>query len=214
AALRELAAKAPDAIARLKGIGLSGQMHGATLLDEAGAVLRPCLLWNDTRSHDQAARLDELPAFRALSGNIVFPGFTAPKVLWVAEHEPEIFARTAKVLLPKDYLSYWLTGRMVSDMSDSAGTAWLDVGKRAWSPELLQHSGMRDDQMPELLEGTGLVGPLRGDLAAELGLPDGVQVVAGGGDNAASACGAPAISPACRARCILSAPISCTALNG
>lgn len=189
AALRELAAKAPEAIARLKGIGLSGQMHGATLLDEAGAVLRPCLLWNDTRSHAQAARLDALPAFRALSGNIVFPGFTAPKVLWVAEHEPEIFARTAKVLLPKDYLSYWLTGRMVSDMSDSAGTAWLDVGKRAWSPELLQHSGMRGDQMPELLEGTGLVGPLRGDLAAELGLPDGVQVVAGGGDNAASACG-------------------------
>lgn len=189
AALRELVARAPDAVKQLKGIGLSGQMHGATLLDGAGVVLRPCLLWNDTRSHVQAARLDAMPDFRELSGNIVFPGFTAPKVLWVAENEPDIFKRTAKVLLPKDYLSYWLTGHMVSDMSDSAGTSWLDVGARAWSDRLLEASGMTRAQMPDLLEGTGIVGMLRPELAAELGLPDGVQVVAGGGDNAASACG-------------------------
>ena len=189
AALRELVARAPDAVAQLRGIGLSGQMHGATLLDEAGRVLRPCLLWNDTRSHVQAARLDAMPDFRRISGNIVFPGFTAPKALWVAETEPEIFARTARVLLPKDYLSYWLTGRMVSDMSDSAGTSWLDVGARTWSDRLLDLSGMTRAQMPDLLEGTGIVGTLRPELAADLGLPDGVQVVAGGGDNAASACG-------------------------
>jgi len=191
AALKQLA---PDAMAALKGIGLSGQMHSATLLDDKGVVLRPCLLWNDTRSHEQAARLDALPDFRRLSGNIVFPGFTAPKVLWVAENEPEVFASVARVLLPKDYLSFWLTGRAVSDMSDSAGTAWMDVGARAWSDTLLEQAGMRRDQMPELIEGTDIVGTIRPELARELGLPEGVQIVAGGGDNAASACGVGALS--------------------
>ena len=183
----------PDGMARTRGIGLSGQMHGATLLDDDGAVLRPCMLWNDTRSADQAARLDALPDFRRLTGNIVFPGFTAPKLLWVAEREPEIFDRVAKVLLPKDYLAFWLTGRAVSDMSDSAGTAWMDVGARRWSDTLLGQAGMRRDQMPDLIEGTGIAGPLRPALAAELGLPDGVVVVGGGGDNAAAACGVGAL---------------------
>jgi len=191
--LAELRDKVPGDLARVRGIGLSGQMHGATLLDESGTVLRPCLLWNDTRSHEQAARLDATAGVREASGNIVFPGFTAPKVLWVAENEPEIFARVAKVLLPKDYLKFWLTGRTVSDMSDSAGTAWMDVGGRCWSEGLLAASGMRRDQMPELAEGTGIVGPMRADLAAELGLPQNVQVVAGGGDNAAAACGVGAL---------------------
>ena len=190
--LSELAAR--QSLAGVQGIGLSGQMHGATLLDETGKVLRPCLLWNDTRSHAQAARLDADPDFRAISGNIVFPGFTAPKVLWVAENEPEIFARTARVLLPKDYLAYWLTGRYTSDMSDSAGTAWMDVGRRAWSDTLLAKSGMRRDQMPALLEGTDISGPLRPEIARDLGLPDTVQVVGGGGDNAASACGVGALT--------------------
>jgi xylulokinase len=193
-ALKRLQADRPGEIAQLRGIGLSGQMHGATLLDENGAVLRPCLLWNDTRSHQQATRFDALPGMREISGNIVFPGFTAPKLAWVAEHEPELFARVAKVLLPKDYLSYWLTGCMVSDMSDAAGTSWLDVGARAWSPELLTATGMRKDQMPELREGCEVVAPLRRDLAAELGLPKDVQVVAGGADNAASACGVGALA--------------------
>ncbi len=192
-AIGDLAEMAPDGLQAVRGIGLSGQMHGATLLDSEGMVLRPCILWNDTRSGEQAARLDAMDGVRATSGNIVFPGFTAPKLMWVAEHEPEVFDRVAKVLLPKDYLSYWLTGRQVSDMSDSAGTTWMDVGARSWSDELLQCSGMRRDQMPELVEGTEIVGPVRDDLAAELGLPQGVTVVAGGGDNAAAACGVGAL---------------------
>lgn len=194
ATLRQLRNDKPDEMARLRGIGLSGHMHGATLLDERGDVLRPCLLWNDTRSHEQAEKFDALPGMREISGNIVFPGFTAPKVAWVAENEPDVFAQVAKVLLPKDYLAYWLTGRMVSDMSDSAGTSWLDVGARAWYPELLAATGMRSDQMPDLVEGSDVVGSLRLDLAADLGLPEGVQVVAGGGDNAASACGVGALA--------------------
>lgn len=193
-ALGALIGMAPAEMAQLRGIGLSGQMHGATLLDAAGHVLRPCILWNDTRSHVQAARLDAQPDFRRISGNIVFPGFTAPKLVWVAENEPEIFVRTARVLLPKDYLVQWLTGRAVSDMSDSAGTAWMDVGARAWSGPLLAASGMRRDQMPELLEGSAVAGPLRPELAADLGLPQGVQVIAGGGDNAAAACGVGALT--------------------
>lgn len=193
-AMLELSQKAPDEMAQLRGIGLSGQMHGATLLDDQGTVLRPCMLWNDTRSYGQAAHLDALPDFRQITGNIVFPGFTAPKVAWVAENEPEIFAKIAKVLLPKDYLSYWLTGIAASDMSDSAGTAWMDVGAREWSQTLLDQSGMRRDQMPDLVEGTQSVGLLRPDLTSELGLPDGVMVIAGGGDNAASACGVGALA--------------------
>ena len=193
-AIGDLLRHAPDAVANLRGIGLSGQMHGATLLDADGAVLRPCMLWNDTRAQDQAARLDAQNGVRALSGNIVFPGFTAPKLLWLAKHEPEVFARVAKVLLPKDYLTFWLTGRMVSDMSDSAGTTWLDVGARKWSQDLLQASGMRRDQMPELVDGTDVVGQVRAELATELGLPANVQVVAGGGDNAAAACGVGALA--------------------
>ncbi len=193
ATLAELVAARPEQMGRLRGIGLSGQMHGATLLDAGGAVLRPCMLWNDTRSHEQAARLDRQAPMRALSGNIVFPGFTAPKLLWVAENEPRVFSRTAKVLLPKDYLSWWLCGRMVSDMSDAAGTAWMDVGARAWSPELLRRSGMRPDQMPDLVEGCDVVAALRAGLAHELGLPENVAVVAGGGDNAAAACGVGAL---------------------
>ena len=110
-------------------------MHGATLLDDQDKVLRPCILWNDTRSFKQAAALDADPQFRALTGNIVFPGFTAPKLVWVAENEPEIFAKVRWVLLPKDYLRLWLTGEHISEMSDSAGTSWLDTGKRAWSRE-------------------------------------------------------------------------------
>lgn len=191
--LRSLVNLAPAEMAQLRGISLSGQMHGATVLDDAGAVIRPCILWNDTRSHVQAARLDSQPGVRDISGNIVFPGFTAPKLAWMAAHEPEHFARVATVLLPKDYLTYWLTGERVTDMSDAAGTAWLDVGARAWSPELLAQSGMRIDQMPRLLEGTGVVGPMRAELAADLGLPEGVLVVAGGADNAVSACGVGAL---------------------
>lgn len=173
----------------LRGIGLSGQMHGATLLDGADDVLRPCILWNDTRAATEAAELDADPRFRAISGNIVFPGFTAPKLVWVARHEPEIFARTAKVLLPKDYLRLWLTGEHVSEMSDAAGTSWLDTAKRDWSEELLAASGMRREQMPRLVEGSEVSALLRPELAQRFGLPKGVVVAGGGGDNAASGIG-------------------------
>ncbi|WP_300435169.1 xylulokinase [uncultured Mameliella sp.] len=188
-ALGELAGAHPQAMSAVRGIGVSGHMHGATLLDAHGAVLRPCILWNDTRSADEAAELDSAPAVRDLSGNIVFPGFTAPKLLWVARNEPDIFARTATVLLPAAYMNFHLTGERFADMSDSAGTAWLDVGARDWSARLLEVSGMRPDQMPRLVEGCETGGVLRPDLADRWGMARDVIVVGGAGDNAASACG-------------------------
>jgi xylulokinase len=178
-----------EALAAVRGIGLSGHMHGATLIGADDAVLRPCILWNDTRSHAEAASLDADPRFRALTGNIVFPGFTAPKLVWVKNNEPEIFAKVAKVLLPKDYLRLWLTGEHISEMSDSAGTSWLDTGKRAWSSELLAATDLSEDQMPRLVEGTEPGGTLRGELASQWGMGSGIVVAGGAGDNAASACG-------------------------
>ncbi|WBU56822.1 xylulokinase [Paracoccus sediminicola] len=177
-------------LSAVRGIGLSGQMHGAVVLDDALDVIRPAILWNDSRSYEQAARLDADPDFRAISGNIVFPGFTAPKLVWMAEQEPEHFARIRTVLLPKDYLRLWLTTELVSEMSDAAGTSWLDVGARAWSDRLLDKTGMRRDQMPALIEGNEVSGRLRPGIAAELGLPPGIPVAGGAGDNAATAIGA------------------------
>ena len=165
-----LVAEAPAAVAGLKAIGLSGHMHGATLLDANHQVLRPCMLWNDTRSASEAAEMDAEPLLRQVSGNIVFPGFTAPKVEWVRRNEPALFDRLAKVLLPKDFLRLWLTGEHVSDMSDAAGTTWLDVGKRAWSDEALQRCGLSEDYMPGLVEGNGISGQLRPALAAGWGI--------------------------------------------
>ncbi|MDR6757953.1 xylulokinase [Mycoplana sp. BE70] len=188
-ALDALRAAHPAELATVRGIGLSGQMHGATLLDDNDRVLRPCILWNDTRSHREAAALDADPRFRAITGNIVFPGFTAPKLVWVKNNEPEIFAKVGRVLLPKDYLRLWLTGEHMSEMSDSAGTSWLDTGGRKWSPELLAATGLEERQMPSLVEGTDSAGTLRAELAARWGLGAGVVVAGGAGDNAASACG-------------------------
>lgn len=188
-AIAALKAAHPKELAAVRGIGLSGHMHGATLVDAKGRVLRPCILWNDTRSHAEAAALDADPRFRALTGNIVFPGFTAPKLAWVKNNEPETFAKVAKVLLPKDYLRFWLTGEYLSDMSDSAGTSWLDTGKRAWSTELLDATGLTIEQMPGLVEGTDRAGTLRAELAAKWGLGSDVVIAGGAGDNAASACG-------------------------
>ena len=189
AVMDQLAQQFPAQMATLRGIGLSGQMHGATLVDKAGDCIRPCILWNDTRSHAEAAELDALPIFRALSGNIVFPGFTAPKLLWVQRNEPEAFAKIHKVLLPKDYLRLWLTGDYISDMSDSAGTSWLDVGKRDWSDELLSATNLTRAYMPDLIEGNAAGGQLRDSLAKRWNLPKGIVVAGGGGDNAASAIG-------------------------
>ncbi len=176
-------------LSAVKAIGLSGQMHGATLLDASDEVLRPCVLWNDTRSHAEAAEMDADPDWRAISGNIVFPGFTAPKLAWVRAHEPAVFDRVAKVLLPKDYLRLWLTGEHVAEMSDAAGTSWLDTGARTWSEDLLAKTGLGLSHMPRLVEGSEVSGQLRADLGQRWGFGTHVVVAGGGGDNAASGIG-------------------------
>ncbi|SMX29392.1 Xylulose kinase [Pelagimonas phthalicica] len=187
-AISQLKSQHGAAFAQLSGIGISGHMHGAVLLGEADEILRPCILWNDTRCADEAAILDATPGVRELSGNIVFPGFTAPKLLWVEAHEPDIFQQVKKVLLPKDYLRLWLTGAHVGDMSDMAGSSWLDVGARDWSETLLEHGHMRRDQMADLVEGSESSGILRGALQEAWGVGE-VVIAGGGGDNAVAACG-------------------------
>ncbi|TYC64448.1 xylulokinase [Rhodobacterales bacterium] len=194
--LDALRQKAPKELAAVKGIGLSGHMHGATLLDDAGKPLRPCILWNDGRSGKQCAELQAAePKFLTLGGNLVMPGFTAPKLQWVRENEPDIFARTAMVLLPKDYVRFRLTGEYVGEMSDSAGTLWLDVARRDWSDELLAATGLTRENMPRLVEGSESSGTLKPDLAARWGFDTPPVVAGGGGDNAASACGVGAVDP-------------------
>lgn len=188
-ALDEIRAANGRALASVEGIGLSGQMHGATLLDERDEPLRPSILWNDTRSHQEAAALDADPRFRQITGNIVFPGFTAPKLVWVRANEPELFAQVDCVLLPKDYLRLWLTGERVAEMSDASGTSWLDTGARAWSEPLLNATGLDASRMPALVEGTESSGTLRAELALRWGMKGSVVVAGGAGDNAASACG-------------------------
>lgn len=184
-----LDALAAHGLGSVRGIGLSGHMHGATLLDASDQVLRPCILWNDSRSHEEASELDGDPMFRRLTGNIVFPGFTAPKLMWVQRHEPEVWDKVAMVLLPKDYLRLWLSGERVSEMSDAAGTSWLDTGARDWSDDLLAATGLNRSHMPSLVEGSAISGTLRADLADRWGLPKGVVIAGGGGDNAASGVG-------------------------
>ncbi len=176
-------------LSNVSGIGLSGQMHGAVLLDAGADVLRPCILWNDTRSHREAAAMDADPQWRAITGSIVFPGFTAPKLDWVAHNEPAIRERVAMVLLPKDYLRLWLTGEAVGEMSDAAGTSWLDTGARDWSDALLAKTGLDRSAMPRLVEGNAVSGQLRGALASRFGFSGPVPVAGGAGDNAASAIG-------------------------
>lgn len=188
-AIDELQRTHPTELSGIAGIGLSGQMHGATLLDDADRVLRPAILWNDTRSHLQATELDARPEFRNLTGNIVFPGFTAPKLAWVRENEPEIFRSTQSVLLPKDFLRLWLTGEKISDMSDASGTSWLDVGKREWSETLLAATDLPIGAMPTLVEGSEPAGEVRAELLSRWGLKTPVTVAGGAGDNAAAACG-------------------------
>lgn len=192
AVLDQLAAK--KSLAPVRAIGLSGQMHGATFLDSADQVLRPCILWNDTRSAAEATEMDADPMWRAVSGNIVFPGFTAPKMHWLRAHEPALADKVAKVLLPKDYLRLWLTGEHVGEMSDAAGTSWLDTGARDWSDALLAASGLSRDAMPRLVEGASASGALRAALAQRWGFGSDVVVAGGGGDNAATAVGMGVVS--------------------
>lgn len=181
-------AQAGIAAKQVLAIGLSGQMHGATVLDEADRVLRPAILWNDGRSAAQCERLEQTPNFRELTGNLAMPGFTAPKLLWLREHEPALFERIAKVLLPKDYLRLLLTGEYATDVSDAAGTLWLDVAHRSWSPALLDATGLSLGHMPALYEGNAVTGRLNAALAERWGMSR-VPVAAGGGDNAAGAVG-------------------------
>lgn len=195
-ALAELRTTHPGQLAAVRAIGLSGQMHGAVLLDSANRVLRPAILWNDTRSAAQCeAMMAEMPELAALGGSLAMPGFTAPKLRWVAEFEPEIFRQVAKVLLPKDYVRLMLTGEHVTDMSDASGTLWLDVQRRDWSDALLALTGLSRDHMPRLVEGSAAGGRLLPDVAADLGLPPGVVVAGGAGDNAASAVGMGVVQP-------------------
>lgn len=189
ASIGELKNRNAAAVASLQAIGIAGHMHGATLLDKNGEILHPCILWNDTRSYKQASILDQDVKLQEITGNIIFPGFTAPKLLWIQENKPEIFEQVAKVLLPASYLGFYLTGDFFMDMSDAAGTSWLDVGNRCWSDYALNAGNMRSDQMPDLLEGSQIASSVSKFIADELGIPRGVSVVAGAGDNAAAACG-------------------------
>jgi xylulokinase len=194
AALRELGVR--HDLSAVRGIGLAGQMHGAVLLDAGDSVLRPAILWNDGRSGAECRDLETAePRSRAITGNLAMPGFTAPKLLWVRRHEPELFARVRRVLLPKDFLRLRMTGEAISEMSDASGTLWLDVGHRRWSTQMLAATGLSERHMPTLVEGTATGGTLRREAAEALGLPAGIPVAGGAGDNAAGAAGIGCVAP-------------------
>ena len=183
-----------DYALRIRAIGLSGQMHGAVLLDRRGDVLRNAILWNDGRSEPQCAALEAAIDVAGITGNRAMPGFTAPKLNWVREHEPDIFARTRTVLLPKDYVRYRMTGEFVSDLSDASGTLMLDVGAREWSEAMLAATDLNPNRMPRLVEGSEVSAMLHPGVAAEWGMAP-VPVVGGAGDQAAGAVGAGAVAP-------------------
>ena len=173
----------------IEALGMSGQMHGATVLDAAGQVLRPCILWNDGRSKAQCdAVMAAHPELLELSGNLAMPGFTLPKILWLQQNEPDIFNAIDRVLLPKDYLIYRLTGGFSTDCSDAAGTLWLNPKTRQWDESLLAMTGLTKANMPTVYEGQQVVGYLTADIATGLGFNE-IPVVAGAGDNAAGAVG-------------------------
>ena len=195
-AVAQLRAAHPAAFAAVRAIGLSGQMHGAVLLDDADTVLRPAILWNDGRCHAECAELEAAaPRLHDIAGNLAMPGFTAPKLLWVRKHELEVFARVKSVLLSKDWLRLQLCGDKVSDPSDAAGTLWLDVARRDWSDELLAACGLTRSHMPRLVEANQPSGVLKPELAKAWGLGAEVVIAGGAGDNAASAIGIGATAP-------------------
>lgn len=177
----------------IAGIGLTGQMHGLVLMDAEGNVLRPCILWNDQRTGKQCAEITERSGgaknLLRLIGNPVLPGFTAPKILWVRENEPQVYARAAHVLLPKDYMRYKLTGAYATEVSDASGTALLDVAKRNWSDELLKAIDVPRAWLPEVYESPVVSAKISARAAQETGLLEGTPVVGGGGDQAAQAVG-------------------------
>ena len=174
------------------GLSVAGQMHGLVILDEADRVIRPAILWNDGRTFAEVDYLNNTVGKDKLSawtGNIAFAGFTAPKILWVKKNEPENFARIRKIMLPKDYINYCLTGVHSCDYSDASGMLLLDVEHKKWSPEMLEICSVSEDQMPGLYESYEVIGTIKPEIAEKLGLPAGVKVTAGAGDNAAAAVG-------------------------
>ncbi len=196
ATLDGLKADHPRELAEVEGIGLSGQMHGATLLDANREPLRPCILWNDGRSAAECRILEQRwPALRAVTGNKAMAGFTAPKLLWVAAHEPEIFAATKLVLLPKAYLRMALSGKAIEDVSDASGSLWLDAARRDWSDEGLAATGLSRANMPRLVEGSAPAARLKSELAARWGMRKRPMIAGGAGDNPAGAVGIGAIRP-------------------
>ena len=171
-------------------IGISGHMHGATIIDDQGKVIRPCILWNDTRAFKECEEFENQDFdVRNISGNIAMPGFTAPKINWLIKNESENFKKISKVLLPKDYLRYYLTGEFFSDMSDASGTLWMDIKNRQWSEQLLEISNLNINHMPKLVEGNQEAGMLSSKLKEKFNFNKNVIVVGGAGDNAASAAG-------------------------
>ena len=177
---------------QVAGIGCGGQMHGLVTLDEKDEVIRPAILWNDGRTGEETDYLNNVIRKDKLSqytSNIAFAGFTAPKILWMQKNEPENFKRVEKIMLPKDYLAYRLTGSFCTDVSDASGMLLLDVKNRCWSKEMLEICGIKEEQLPKLYESWQVVGTLKPEIAKELGLSEQVKVVAGAGDNAAAAVG-------------------------
>ena len=191
-AIREALARAGATGTQVAGVGLTGQMHGLVLLDAAGQVLRPCIMWNDQRTAEQCAAITQsVGAARILqlTGNPVLPGFTAPKIVWVREHEPQVWGRIAHVLLPKDYIRYRLTGALLGEVSDASGTALFDVGRRQWSEEMLAAVGIPRAWLPEVTESPEPGATISPEAAERTGLRAGTPVVGGGGDQAAQAVG-------------------------
>ena len=188
--LSSLKKQNPHKFSETISIGISGHMHGATLIDKNGEVIRPCILWNDTRSHKECIEFENQEFdVRSISGNITMPGFTAPKINWIKKYENDNFNKIFKVLLPKDYLRFYLTGEYFSEMSDASGTLWLDIKNRKWSEKLLSCSFLEDKQMPKLVEGNEEAGILKNNLKKKFNFKNNVRVVGGAGDNAAAAAG-------------------------
>ena len=176
----------------IKGIGTGGQMHGLVVLDENDEVIRPAILWNDGRTEEETEYLNSVIGKNRLSeytGNIAFAGFTAPKLLWMRKHEKENFGRIRKIMLPKDYINYILTGVHATDYSDASGMLLLDVKNRRWSPDMIDICGIREEQLPQLYESFAPIGIIKSDIAKSVGLTNSMTVVAGAGDNAAAAVG-------------------------
>ena len=188
--IRELTAECDKE--EVAGISFGGQMHGLVALDKDDNVIRPAILWNDGRTGEETDYLNQTIGKERLSAytaNIAFAGFTAPKILWMKKHEPENFGKISKIMLPKDYLAYKLSGSFCTDVSDASGMLLMDVKNRCWSGEMLDICGITEAQLPTLHESYEVVGTLRPGIAEELGLPKSVKVIAGAGDNAAAAVG-------------------------